>query len=60
MDGWMDGFMHYTGLTRLSIQRKAQYEAKAGGMSHDYSYTSHCTLRACVCSHNTGVGLEGT
>jgi hypothetical protein len=34
MDGWMDGWMDYTGLARQSISRKAQYEAKAGGLMH--------------------------
>jgi hypothetical protein len=41
MDGWMD----YTGLARQSTDRKALYEAKAGGMTHNV-YTSHCTMRA--------------
>jgi hypothetical protein len=44
MDGWMDGWMCYTGLARQSTTRKALYEAKAGGMNHD-AYTSHSTMR---------------
>ncbi len=40
----MDGWMYYTGLARQSIDCKAQYEAKAGGMNHDVN-TSHCTKR---------------
>ncbi len=31
MDGWMD----YTGLARQCTDRKALYEARAGGMNHD-------------------------
>jgi hypothetical protein len=31
----MDGWMYYTGLARQSTDRKALYEAKAGGMNHD-------------------------
>jgi hypothetical protein len=41
---WMDGWMYYTGLSRQSTRRKAQYDAKAGGMNHDAD-TSHCTMR---------------
>jgi hypothetical protein len=41
---WMDGWVYYTGLARQSTDRKALYEAKAGGMNHDV-YTSHCTMR---------------
>jgi hypothetical protein len=40
----MDGWMYYTGLARQSTDRKALYEAKAGGMNHEV-YTSHCTMR---------------
>jgi hypothetical protein len=34
-------WMNYTGLARQSIDRKAQYEAKAGGMNHD-ACTAQC------------------
>jgi hypothetical protein len=40
----MDGWMLYTGLARQSTDRKALYEAKAGGMNHDVCI-SHCTMR---------------
>ncbi len=34
MDGWMDGWME-PGLQGRAIERKAQYEAKSGGMNHN-------------------------
>jgi hypothetical protein len=45
----MDGWMYYTGLARHGIDRKALYEAKAGGMNHDI----HISL------HNVGMQLIG-
>ncbi len=38
-------WMHYTGLARQSMDRKAQYEAKASGMNHKEVIEKHKRVR---------------